>query len=199
MRIAAIGTLNAIKGIYQFLGAARLCLAVGLNAEFWIVGGNVREVGGPLGWLMRRLGLESDVRADLERIIREEKLEGRIVLKGIVKDVSAIYRDIDVLSFVTPLDAPGRPVFEAAYFGIPSIVAVRNPTPDTIVPGETGICIPTPDAKLLAKAVEHLYRNPAERLRMGENARALADANFDIRRNAARVLEIYRRLAGRKP
>ena len=97
------------------------------------------------------------------------------------------------------MDAPGRPVFEAAYFGIPSIVAVRDPTPDTIVPGKTGLCIPVPDAKLLAEAVEFLYRNPSERQRMGENARRLAEANFDIQRNAARVLDIYRRLAGRKP
>lgn len=199
MRIAAIGTLNATKGIYQFVEAARLCLATGLDVEFWVVGGNVRQVSGPLGWLMHRLGQESDVRADLERIIRKEKLEARILLKGVVKDVSSIYRQIDVLSFATPLDAPGRPVFEAAYFGIPSIVAVRDPTPDTIVPGETGICIPTPDAKLLADAVEYLYRNPPERRRMGENARALAEANFNVRRNAARVLEIYQRLVGKKP
>jgi glycosyltransferase involved in cell wall biosynthesis len=196
VRVAAIGTLNATKGIYQFLDAARRCRAARLDVEFWLVGGNVRQVAGPIGWLMRQLGLENDVRADLERIIQAEGLASRVLLKGVVKDVSAIYRQIDIVSFVTPLDAPGRPVFEAAYFGIPSVVAVRDPTPDTIVPGETGICIPMPDPKLLADAVEYLYRNPAERRRMGENARVLAQANFDIRRNAARVLDIYRRLAG---
>src|SRR5690606_37681299 len=102
---------------------------------------------------------------------------------------------LDVLCFPSYLNAAGRPVFEAAFFGVPSIVAVRDAPPDTILNGSTGVCIDTPDPIALADAIEFLYRHPEERLKMGENALNLAHNNFDIVRNANHLLMIYRRLA----
>jgi glycosyltransferase involved in cell wall biosynthesis len=86
-------------------------------------------------------------------------------------------------------------VIEAAFFGVPSIVAVRDPQPDTIVHNETGICIHSPDPARLADAIEHLQRNPSERTRLGEGARRLARRNFDRDQNAAAMLAVYREVA----
>jgi glycosyltransferase involved in cell wall biosynthesis len=92
------------------------------------------------------------------------------------------------------LDACGRPVFEAAFSRVPSIVAVSDPKPDTIIDGETGICIPPRDPKALADAVEYFCTQPSEVERMGEAAYRLAMENFDIAANASKMLAIYRHL-----
>jgi glycosyltransferase involved in cell wall biosynthesis len=89
-------------------------------------------------------------------------------------------------------------VFEAAFSGVPAIVALSEPRADTFVDGETGIRVPARDPERLAAALERLYRDRAELRRMGERARALALGHFDIRRNADDVLALYRALLDRQ-
>lgn len=197
-RVGIVGLLLKLKGVYEFVEAARILLSErGVKVEFWIVGENARPVRGLKGWLLRKLDFARDVRQDLQDFIEQNGLGSDVLLKGFVADVQSVYRQLDVLCFPSHLDAAGRPVFEAAFFGLPSIVAVRNPPPDTIVHGHTGLCIDEPDPVALADAIERLYRNPDECMRLGRNARRLAEENFDIARNAQAVLALYRRVLGR--
>ncbi len=197
LRIGFVGLLLKLKGIYEFIEAARLCAERGLDVEFVIAGENARVLRGLKGYLLKRFNFAADVRADLERYIAEHALEGRVKLIGFTADVKAVYDGLDVLCFPSHLDACGRPVFEAAFSRVPSIVAVSDPKPDTIVHGETGLCIPARDPKALADAVEHFCTRPEEVERMGEAAYRLAMENFDIAANAAKMLAIYRRLVAR--
>jgi glycosyltransferase involved in cell wall biosynthesis len=197
-RVGIVGLLLKLKGVYEFVEAARILLKErGVQAEFWIVGENARSVRGLKGWLLRKLDFARDVRQELQDAIERDGLGGAVLLKGFQADVQAVYRQLDVLCFPSHLDAAGRPVFEAAFFGLPSIVAVRNPPPDTIVHGETGLCIKGPDPLALADAIERLYRAPELCKQLGRNARTLAETNFDITRNACKVLALYRRVLAR--
>jgi glycosyltransferase involved in cell wall biosynthesis len=194
-RVGIVGLLLKLKGVYEFAEAARILLKERrIEAEFLIVGENVRALKGVKGWLLRKMGFAYDVRADLDSYIARHDLQLHVQLAGFVADVQDVYRTLDVLCFPSYLDAAGRPVFEAAFFGVPSIVAIRNPPLDTIVHGETGLCIEGPDPSALADAIEYLYRNPDDRRRMGKNARKLAEDNFDISRNAGKLLGIYDRV-----
>ena len=191
-RVAIIGVLLRLKGVFEFVAAAEICRARGLDVEFWIVGENVREVRGLRGRLLSWLGFAEDVRAGLEQEIRARGLEPQVKLLGFVEDVASIYRQIDVLCFPSYLDAAGRPVFEAAWFGVPSVVAVREPLPDTIAHGESGLCIAASTAEALAEAIIRLHADPAERRRLGEGAMRLARKYFDQEQNSRQVLELYR-------
>jgi glycosyltransferase involved in cell wall biosynthesis len=194
-RVGIIGVLLKLKGVYEFAEAARILLKERrIEAEFLIVGENARSMNGIEGWLLSKLDFAHDVRADLDSFIERHGLRSHVKLTGFVGDVQAIYRTLDVLCFPSYLDAAGRPVFEAAFFEVPSIVAVRDPLPDTIVHGETGLCIDGPDPIALADAIEHLYRNPDDRRRMGKNARKLAENNFDVSTNAGKIMSIYERV-----
>jgi glycosyltransferase involved in cell wall biosynthesis len=106
-------------------------------------------------------------------------------------NIHKIYEAIDILCFPSHLNAVGRPVLEAALFKVPSIVAITNPIDDTIIDNETGICIKPKDPKGLADAIEYFYSRPEEITRMGELAYKLALKNFDIKKNAKKILEIY--------
>lgn len=197
-RAGIVGLLLKLKGVYEFVEAARILLKErGIKAEFWIVGENARPVRGLKGWLLRKLDFARDVRQELQEAIERDGLGKEVFLKGFQADVQAVYRQLDVLCFPSHLDAAGRPVFEAAFFGLPSIVAVRNAPPDTIVHEETGLCIDRPDPVALADAIERLVRDTELRKKLGQNARVLAETNFNIARNAQKVLTLYRHVLAR--
>lgn len=196
-RVAMVGALLAAKGVYEFVAAAQLCRDRGLDIEFLLAGDNVRELRGVRRWVLGALNLARDVRAELQRMIEEQGLQDVVRLLGFVGDVRPLYASIDLLCFPSHLDAAGRPVFEAAFHGVPSLVAATDPEPDTIVHEQTGLCIAARDPRAIADAVERLVRSPDELARMGAAARRLALDNFDMERNAEEVLAIYRQLAGR--
>ncbi|MNH28670.1 D-inositol 3-phosphate glycosyltransferase [compost metagenome] len=112
-------------------------------------------------------------------------------LFGPTLDIKYVYDRIDVLLFPSHFDAPGRPVFEAGFSSVPSIVAVENPSADTFVPNHTGLAIKARDANALAEAIAYFNDNPEERKRMGDNARQLALQNFTPETNAKKLLDIY--------
>lgn len=191
MRMLMVGVLLKLKGVYEFVEAANICRDRNLNVEFLLAGENPRPLTGPKKWLYSYLGFAQDVRADLERYVQDKRLEEVVKLLGFVSDVQSLYAEVDVLCFPSYLDAAGRPVFEAAFCGVPSLVAAKDPEPDTIIDGETGLCIASGNPEAIADAVEYLIRNPEVRMRLGENARSLAYRNFDITRNAKEMLSVY--------
>jgi glycosyltransferase involved in cell wall biosynthesis len=194
LKIAMVGSVSAMKGVYEFVEAARIVAGKRLEVDFIFVGDDIRPLKGLRGWLIRALGFGRPVRTELERLVADHGLKDRVHFVGFTTEIKGIYDAIDVICFPSHLDAPGRPVFEAAFSGVPSIVAMRDPRPDTLIDGETGLCIPARDPQALAAAIERMYHDRAAVKRMGERARALALANFDIRRNAEMVLNVYRRL-----
>lgn len=195
LRIGIVGMLLRVKGIYEFLNAAKILLVdKGLKAEFVVVGENARSPNKLLTWFYRKLGFSADVMSDLLGFIKMHNLEQHFDVKGFVLDVRSIYSNLDVLCFPCHVNALGRPVFEAALFGIPSIVALKDPKEDAIIDKETGLCIETPNAEALAEAIEYFLQNPQERMRMGNNAQNFASTIFNINENAKKMLGIYQDL-----
>jgi glycosyltransferase involved in cell wall biosynthesis len=195
--VGMIGTLMVFKGVSDFLEAARLCIERGNDCDFVLVGDDARQMPGWRQRLMLRLGISHEARQEAERFIASHGLGDRVRLEGFRLDIENVYQGLDVLCFPSHLNAVGRPVIEAAVHGVPSIVAITDPESDTLVHQVTGLAVVPRDHRALAQAIEHMYLHPAECRRMGEAARRLALENFDSRKNAARVLDLYQRvLAG---
>lgn len=194
LRVGMIGSLLALKGVYEFLEAARIAVRGGVNADFVVVGSNLRPLSGARAAILGWLGFARDVERDLQRFVARHGLYDRVHLLGFTPEISSVYRSLDLLCFPSHLDAVGRPVLEAAWFGVPSLAAVERPLADTFVDGETGFRIPARDPQAIADAVARLCADREKLKRMGEAARRLAEHNFDNERNAARVLEVYRLL-----
>ena len=199
LRVGMVGNLLSLKGVFDFLEAARICVGRGVNVDFVIVGGNPRRLTGLKGALLEALGFARDVEADVGRFVAQHRLQDRVHRLGFTPEISAIYRCLDVICFPSHLDAVGRPVLEAAWFGVPSIAAVDRPSPDTFIPGETGVQVPARNPEALASAIERLSQHRDEVRRMGGAALRLARENFDSRKNALRVLEVYERLQPQGP
>ncbi len=191
MRVAFVGNLLRLKGVVEFLHAANICADRGMNVEFLFVGNTPRKNSGLIRYVLKRFGLYEDLGERLLQYVKQHELEQRVKFLGFIKDISKIYSDTDILCFPSYLNAVGRPTIEAALFRVPSIVAIRNPESDTIIDGETGICIEEKSAIALADAIEQFYRQPHEIARMGEQAHQLAQRFFNIEHNAKKVLDIY--------
>lgn len=192
-RIAFVGNLLAMKGIYEFIEAAKICIVEKkLNAHFLIVGDNVRNISGFKGYVLEKLGFARDVRRDVETFILSHNLDERVHLLGFTPNIQEVYENIDILCFPSHLNAVGRPVIEAAFSRVPSIVAMKNRDSDMIIDGETGLCIEPRNVEALVGAIEYFCSRPSEIKRMGECAHQLALDSFNTKKNALKVLEIYK-------
>ncbi|MEO5844601.1 MAG: glycosyltransferase family 4 protein, partial [Caldimonas sp.] len=170
-KIGFVGNLLRVKGIHELVEAARLTRERGLDLEFLVVGDDAQPSRGVKARLLKGLGLAQNVRAEVEAALDLHALRDRFHLLGFSAEIGRAYRRMDVLCFPSHYDAPGRPIFEAAFFGVPSIVAVRRPRADTLVDGVTGLAFAPGDAVGLADAIERLARDRAGAARMGEAAR----------------------------
>lgn len=193
-QVAIIGVLHRSKGVYELLEAVRILRDRGTVLRVLVVGDNVRRLKGLRGWILRKLDFARDVRSELQSYVNDHKLHDEVEFVPFVKDIRSIYARVEAVCFPSHLDAPGRPVFEAALFARPAVVAMREPTRDVLIDGETGICIAQPTPQLIADALDLLVRDRNATRAMGERARRMALARFDSRVCAERMLHVYRGL-----
>jgi glycosyltransferase involved in cell wall biosynthesis len=197
LNIGFVGNMIEYKGIYEFVKAAKACMDAKIQANFVIIGPKASLYKGFKGWLADKLGLSKNINTVIEEYIKNENLTN-IFRVDFQKDVARVYKNLDILCFPSHLEGAGRPVFEAAFFKVPSIVAITDPRDDTIIHGKTGLCIEPKNAVALSEAIIKLATNDQYRLNMGEEAYKLACENFDIKANALTVLEIYKELINYK-
>ncbi len=189
--VAIIGVLHRMKGVYELLEAVRVLRDRGVKIKLLVVGENGRILSGLRLALYRMLDLANDVKSDLQAYVAAHDLDEQVEFTGFVSDISTVYKRIDAVCFPSHLDAPGRPVFEAALYGLPAIVAMRNPTRDVIEHEKTGICIDRPHVTLIADAIQRLAKDDQWCRQLGENARQAAMQRFESTICAIRMLRIY--------
>ncbi|VVN06267.1 D-inositol-3-phosphate glycosyltransferase [Pseudomonas fluorescens] len=198
IKIGFVGNLHHSKGLFDLIEAAKLVIDRGDNVQFVIIGGSTRTGGGLKSWLIKKAGFAQDVESELQSLISQYSLQSVFHMFGPTIDIQSVYERIDVLCFPSHFDAPGRPVFEAAFSGVPCIAAVSKPRPDTLLDYETGIAVPPKDPVKLADAISYFAHNRPEIKRMGANAKKLAEDNFNPEKNADRVLKVYSNLVAAK-
>lgn len=192
--LISVGVLHRSKGLYELVEAIRILHARSIDVKLKIVGQNAHNFKGIVGWALHQMGFAEDVSGDLKRLTNYFGLNKKIEFVGFVADVSSLYKQADVLCFTSHLNAPGRPVFEAALHGVPSIVAMQDPTNDVVVSGKTGICIDQPTPEAIADAISLLVNNRTYCREMGWNAREHALKSFDSSLGARKMLEVYKKV-----
>lgn len=186
-----VGNLHRSKGVFEIIEAAKIIKNNNVDFKIFIAGGETLSPSLLRRFLLRKLGFAQNIMSDLEVMINQYGLEDNVILTGQILDVGSIYNQISVLLFPSHFDAPGRPVFEAGFFSKPSIVAASNPTPDTFVNMHTGILIRQNSPQDLADAITFLIANPDVCRYMGDNAKELAEKNFNPVINSKIIFSLY--------
>lgn len=195
VKIAFISNLMVSKGLLDFLEAAKLCKENKLKVKLYIFGAPARKPNKFFGFILSRTGFYVDMIAVVNAFIKNNNLEEYVEYRGFTKNIRSVLEEVDVVCFPSHLNALGRPVFEAAFYGCPSIVTTRDKLPsDVFVNNETGLCTIEKSPEELMKSIEYFCSNPDEIKRMGKNAFNLANTNFDIFKNALKLKERYQAL-----
>ncbi len=106
----------------------------------------------------------------LDNLIKEEKLQDQIFLKGVTKTPMAAYLDYDFCVFPSYFEGFGLGLSDALSLGLPSI-GLKGCTGvnELILDGYNGFLVDK-DENQFAKAMETLITNQTLRIEMGKNA-----------------------------
>jgi glycosyltransferase involved in cell wall biosynthesis len=190
-KLGFVGNLLYSKGILDLVLATKKITSAGFEIKILIVGDDAKKNNRIFNEFFKMFGLRQDMKSEMINLISKLGLENNFVFLGSTFDIQSVYKLIDVNCFPSHFDAPGRPVFEAAFFKVPSIVSVSNPYDDTLINMETGIAINCKQPDKLYDAIRYFIENPEEVTRMGNNAYNLANINFDSIANSKKLKEIY--------
>lgn len=166
------------KGVYDFVAAARLLLARGVEARFWLAGDT--DTKNPTG--LKESELQS---------LRDE---GVVEVLGHQKDIPALYAKAHIVCLPSYREGLPKALVEAA---AASRAVVTTDVPgcrDAFVPNESGLLVPVKSPDKLADALQWLIEHPAERVAMGKAGRLLAEREFAIEKIVQGHLEIYQEL-----
>lgn len=191
--VGIVANFQRYKGILEYLDAANICInEKKLEIKFNIYGASYQNSKSLKDKLFQLLGFREDLNQMVKEKIYSNRLEKDIILKGFVYTTNEIYNNIDLHVFPSHLNAAGRPVFEAAFYKIPSIVAINNPFDDAIIHNQTGICIKEKDPISLAIAIEKLYKDRKLLEKMGEESYKLAHKYYNSKNNASKIYDLYK-------
>jgi len=176
LRILSVGSLVPKKGHIHLIAACHLLQQRGVDFNCTIIGGGPNQQA--LDQRIREYGLQERVR-----------LLGALPLPNIVAAYAE--HDLFVLASVHSADGDrdGIPVvlMEAGAMDLPLVSTQVSGIPELVRHGETGLLAPPGDPVALADAIAALAANPPLRTRLGQNARALVEAEFNVERNAAHL------------
>jgi hypothetical protein len=197
LRVTYLTGLQAVKGVWDVMEAARR-LRDRSDILFQIAGANPRPPSfyrSLTGRVVTTLGFAPDVESPLREFIAQHRLGATVQMLNTVRDIEQLLLNTDLMAFPSRCNGLGRSIFEGGVFGIPSVVSLRTPVGDVVENGESGITVPEGDVDRLAAAIATLADDRQELARLGANARARHLTQADPARAAAKVLEIYEKVA----
>jgi type III pantothenate kinase len=185
-RLVCVGRLVERKG----MGNAISALEHVPGAELVIAGGPAQA----------QLDEEPEARR-LEAIAREAGVADRVHLRGRLEreDVPPLLRSADALVSVPWYEPFGIAPLEAMACGVPVVASAVGGMIDTVVDGVTGVHVAPRDPERLAAALRSLLADPDARAEYGRAGVDRARRLYDWRRIAAATLDVYERMARRKP
>jgi glycosyltransferase involved in cell wall biosynthesis len=107
-----------------------------------------------------------------------------------------LYFDSDVFCLPTYGDCLPMVLSEAAAAGLPAISTHVAAIPEITRHEETGLIVPPGDVDAMVAALELLLEHPDRRRRMGAAAATFVAQQFDAARNAQRLLDVLKDVAG---
>lgn len=181
------------KGILDFIEAANICInEYDLNIKFIVFGAPYSNEKNLKHKILQILKIKKNVSELVYKKLSNYEFNDNFEIRGFIENHNELYNNIDLHVFPSHLNAAGRPVFEAAFYKIPSIVAINNPFDDAVIDGQTGICIKEKDPIALANAIEKFYKDRKLLEKMGEESYKLAHKYYNSKNNALKIYELYK-------
>jgi glycosyltransferase involved in cell wall biosynthesis len=175
--VGSVGSLNPLKGHEDFLQAAARISDIFPAAYFIVAGVDVTP--------------GQTNRANLERLVRELKLEARVRFIGKMDDVAPLFCALDIFVSASHSESFGLAIAEAMTTGTPVVATETEGAREIIRDGETGLLVTVRDVAALAESIGALLSDEERRQRIGQSAREEVRLRFSLDRMVDATEKIY--------
>jgi glycosyltransferase involved in cell wall biosynthesis len=186
VKLLSVADLVEPKGLEFLIEACRIIKERGYGVTCELIGG--------------RVAAETNYYIRLQKTRKRLGVENEVVFLGRrpFADVLKKYGEADI--FVLPAvtashggrDITPNAIIEAMAMKLPVVSTRSGAIPEVIEDGVSGILVPPRDAGALADAIIHLLADPALMRRLGDNARARVEKQFDIDKNVGQLAALFR-------
>jgi len=135
-------------------------------------------------------------RPALQQLAARLGVAASVEFAGLVDDIAAVYRALDVFVFPSLAEPLGSSLLSAMSFGLPCVALARGAVPEVIENGRTGLLVEEPDPAAFTDAVLRLLDDTSLAARLGRAARQTVEERFIVARMAQETVELYRRAGG---
>lgn len=175
--IAITGQVAEVKGVWDFVEAARVVSQRTQNIMFAVLGDDLAGKGA--------------LRHAMEARVNELGIGGQFRFLGFRPNAPDLIAAFDVVAVPSHLEPLGNATLEAMASGRPVVGSRVGGIPEMVVDGETGLLVPPKDPSALADAFEMLARDPSQRQRLGTAGRLRIESHFSLKRHADTLQAVY--------
>lgn len=139
---------------------------------------------------------DGELRGEVEALIKEFKLDGKVILTGWRRDIPQIMKMFDVLILTSLWEGLPRVFPQAMAAGIPIVATKVDGAPEVVKEGLNGFLLSPRDIEGLADKVIFLLKSPQIARDMGRAGHDFVE-EFDINKMVRQQEELYLVLIGR--
>ena len=164
--VAMTGQIAEVKGIWDFVEAARILAVRGSEPFFAILGDDLKHGG--------------STRRAMEERVAALGLTERFKFLGFRTDAPDKAQAFDMVAVPSHVEPLGNATLEAMSAGVPVIGTRVGGIPEMVVDGQTGVLVPPSSPMELAAAIERLVHDAPLRALMSAAARRRATEQFGL-------------------
>lgn len=177
--VGNVAALVPHKGQRHLIGAAAKVVRAVPDARFVILG-------------------DGELRASLERQIKDLGLDRHVILGGFRDDVIGLIKSFDLFVMSSVTEGLGTSILDAMACGKAVVGTRTGGIPEAVIDGTTGLLVPPHDESALADAIIRLLKDRALRDQLAAAGLARAESYFSVERMVAETAKVYEeRLAAR--
>ena len=140
---------------------------------------------------------EGELREQLERQIREYRLEKHVLLPGFRIDVLGCIKRFDLFAMSSVTEGLGTSLLDAMACSRAIVATRAGGIPEVVEDGVTGILTAPRDHTAMAQVIVRLLGDAQARRRMGAAGLARVQAHFTVDRMVAQTAAVYARVSRR--
>ena len=175
--VALTGQVSEVKGIWEFVEAARILVAGGVAATFVVLGDDLKGHGA--------------LRRAMEERVATLGLASHFRFLGFRNDAPRLIPAFDIVAVPSHIEPLGNATLEAMAVGVPVVGSRVGGIPEMVVDRETGLLTPPRDPAALSEALHGLITDTNLRRHYGVAARLRAESAFNLTLHASRLQAVY--------
>lgn len=127
----------------------------------------------------------------ISSLIKDHKLEGRVLLLGFVNDAARYLKAFDCFVLPSITEGMGYVLLEAGLAKLPVVATNVGGIPEVITHNETGLLVPSRDVAAITKALENIFQSESFREDIGNALYKKVTHDFVLDNMIQKTTELY--------